>query len=218
MLTHEQRQLIHDDFVKATDFLVTTYRVYKQMINVDPNNRLDHMTNWHKVLRKGRNCFKCHGNMRSVLTIILDWLQVFPLHLILRANLVNLLWNRPVLKTWHHLHDLRWTLSIGYWINLRCIMMGMPHQTHWTHPSPRGSTTPVTMATAFCPIEKTPPTLTGAQLTQVSHSQALNLLHKSPSTSGSIVRRPNTCENSGSACGQIWIQCRTNTKSACYTS
>ena len=48
----------------------------------------------------------------------------------------------------------------------------------------------MTMATAFPPIEKMRPTLTGAQLMQVSHSQVLNLLHKSPSTSGSIVRRP----------------------------
>ena len=30
-------------------------------------------------------------------------------------------------------------------------------------PTPRGSTTPVTTDTAFHPIEKTPPTLTGAQ-------------------------------------------------------
>ena len=52
-------------------------------------------------------------------------------------------------------------------------------------PTPRGSTTPVTMATAFHLIEKTPSTLTGAQTLQ-----ALNLLHKSPSTSGSIIRRP----------------------------
>ena len=57
-------------------------------------------------------------------------------------------------------------------------------------PTPRGSTTPVTMATAFHPIEETPPTLTGAQSMQVSHSHVLNLLHKSPSASGSIVRRP----------------------------
>ena len=45
MLTHEQRQLIHEDFVKATNFLGTTYKVYKQLINTDPSNRLDHMTN-----------------------------------------------------------------------------------------------------------------------------------------------------------------------------
>ena len=52
-------------------------------------------------------------------------------------------------------------------------------------PTPRGSTTPVTMATAFHLIERMPSTLTGAQT-----MQALNLLHKSPSTSGSIIRRP----------------------------
>ena len=50
---------------------------------------------------------------------------------------------------------------------------------------PRGSTTPVTMATAFHLIQKMPSTSTGAQT-----MQALNLLHKSPSTSGSIIRRP----------------------------
>ena len=57
-------------------------------------------------------------------------------------------------------------------------------------PTPRGSTTTVTMVTAFHPIEKMPPTMTGAQSMQVSHSQMLNLLHKSPSTSGSIIRGP----------------------------
>ena len=45
MLTHMQRQLIHEDFIEATDFLSTTYRAYKQLINTDPSNRLDHMTN-----------------------------------------------------------------------------------------------------------------------------------------------------------------------------
>ena len=48
----------------------------------------------------------------------------------------------------------------------------------------------MTTATAFCLIEKIPPTSTGVQSTQVSHSQVLNLLHKSPSASGSIIRRP----------------------------
>ena len=43
----------------------------------------------------------------------------------------------------------------------------------------------MTMAMAFHLIEKMPSTLTGTQTTQ-----ALNLLHKSPSTSGSIISRP----------------------------
>ena len=80
-------------------------------------------------------------------------------------------------------------------------------------PTPRGSTTPVTIATAFCPIEKMPPTLTGVQLTQVSHSQALNPLHKSPSASGSIIRRPmpmrivdQPVEKSESSAGQTQNQ------------
>ena len=45
MLTLEQRQEIHKDFVKVTDFLGMTYRAYEELINVDPNNRLEHMTN-----------------------------------------------------------------------------------------------------------------------------------------------------------------------------
>ena len=58
MLTHEQRQLIHEDFIKSTDFLGTTYRAYKQLINTDPSNRLDHMTNQDMALGRIRNCFK----------------------------------------------------------------------------------------------------------------------------------------------------------------
>ena len=59
MLTHEQRQLIHEDFVKATDLLGTTYRAYEQLINMDPSNKLDHLTNQDMALGKVRNCFKC---------------------------------------------------------------------------------------------------------------------------------------------------------------
>ena len=45
ILTCEQRQLIHDDFVKATDFLGTTYRAYEKLIIADLSNRLDNMAN-----------------------------------------------------------------------------------------------------------------------------------------------------------------------------
>ena len=45
------------------------------------------------------------------------------------------------------------------------------------------------MTKAFCPVEKTPPVSPGAQLTQVSYMQALNLLQESQVTTESIVRR-----------------------------
>ena len=45
MLIHDWRQAILNDFVKATDFLGTMYRAYEDVINMDPNNRLEHMTN-----------------------------------------------------------------------------------------------------------------------------------------------------------------------------
>ena len=57
-------------------------------------------------------------------------------------------------------------------------------------PIPRGSITPVTMAKSFHPIEKTPPVSPGAQLTQVSHTQALNLLQDTQVAEESTVRKP----------------------------
>ena len=57
-------------------------------------------------------------------------------------------------------------------------------------PIPKGSIIPETMATAFCPIEKTPHISPRAQVTQVSHTQALDSLQGSQGTSGSIIRKP----------------------------
>ena len=59
-----------------------------------------------------------------------------------------------------------------------------------TPPTYRGSITPVTMAKAFHPKEKMPPVSPGAQLTQVSHTQALNLLQDSQVAEESTVRKP----------------------------
>ena len=98
MLTHDQRQLIHEDFVKATDFLGITYRAYEQLINMDPSNRLDHITSQDMALEKVRNCFKCI-EMCIVSNNFLDQFQVFNLHLIQSANLVKPLWNRTVQNT-----------------------------------------------------------------------------------------------------------------------
>ena len=57
-------------------------------------------------------------------------------------------------------------------------------------PTLQGSITPVIMAKAFCPIEKTPPVSPGAQSTQVLHTQALNLLQDSQVAEESTVRKP----------------------------
>ena len=57
-------------------------------------------------------------------------------------------------------------------------------------PTPKGSITPETMAITFHPIEKMPGISPRAQLTQVSHTQALNILLGSQGTSGPIIRRP----------------------------
>ena len=67
-------------------------------------------------------------------------------------------------------------------------------QTCQTHPTPKRSITPETMATALCPIEKTPCISPRAQSTQVSHTQALKLLQGSQGTSGPIIRRPTPVE------------------------
>ena len=57
-------------------------------------------------------------------------------------------------------------------------------------PTPKGSITPKTMATAFHPIGKTPHILLRAQSTQVTHTQALHLLQGPQGTIGPIIRRP----------------------------
>ena len=69
------------------------------------------------------------------------------------------------------------------------------------------------MAKAFHPIEKTPPVSPGAQSTQVSHMQALNLLKESQVTMESIVRRPTPVkmvdqpmDQSGSSIAQTQAQ------------
>ena len=59
-----------------------------------------------------------------------------------------------------------------------------------TPPTPRGSITPVAMVKAFHSIEKMPPISPRAQSTQVSHTQALNLLQNSQVTEESTVRKP----------------------------
>ena len=59
-----------------------------------------------------------------------------------------------------------------------------------TLPTPRGSITPVTTAKAFHPIEKMLPVSPEAQLTQVLHTQALNLLQDSQVAEESTVRKP----------------------------
>ena len=51
---------IHNDFVKATDFLGTMYRAYKDLINTDPNNRLEHTSNQGKSIRKGQEMFPAY--------------------------------------------------------------------------------------------------------------------------------------------------------------
>ena len=67
---------------------------------------------------------------------------------------------------------------------------GKAASTMLTPPTPRGSITPVTMVKAFYPIEKMPPVSPEAQSTQVSHTQALNLLQDTQVTEESTVRKP----------------------------
>ena len=59
-----------------------------------------------------------------------------------------------------------------------------------TPPTPKESITSVTKAKAFHPIEKTMPVSPGAQLTQVLHTQTLNLLQDLQVAEESTVRKP----------------------------
>ena len=142
------------------------------------------MTNQDNALGKVRNCFKCietcvvlDNYFRSVTGLppapypksqpIQSALEQtspedFMSHAQLKVDSVNQLLDQP--EMYHN---------------------GITMSNMSKLPIPRGSITPVTMAMAFHLIEKMPSTSTGAQTTQV-----LNLLHKSLSTSGSIIRRP----------------------------
>ena len=67
---------------------------------------------------------------------------------------------------------------------------GMLHQTHQTHLHLRDPSPQRQQLQLFAPIEKMPHISPKAQLTQVSHTQALNILQGSQGTSGPIIRRP----------------------------
>ena len=72
-----------------------------------------------------------------------------------------------------------------------------------TPPTPRGSITPVTMAKAFHPIEKTLPVSPGAQSTQVSHTQALKPTTRLTSCRGIYCKETNAGQDSRTAYGSI---------------
>ena len=189
MLTCEQRQLIHEDFIKATDFLGTTYRAYEQLINTDPSNRLDHMTNQDMALGKVRFFFKhiamcivSDNYFRSISGLPpAPYPECQPSQTALEQNSLEYLTSLAQLEV-NSVNRLLEQSEMYHDRNATSNML--------TLPMPRVSITPVTMAKAFCPIEKTPPVSPGAQLTQVSHTQELNLLQDSQIAEESTVRRP----------------------------
>ena len=196
MLTHEQRQLINEDFIKATDFLGTTYWAYEQLINADPNNRLDHVTNQDKVLGKVRNCFKyietcvvSDNYFRSVSGFPpAPYPECQPSQSALEQNSPEYLMLMAQLKV----NSVNRLLDQSEMYNDGNAASNMSNP-----PTPKGSITPETMATAFHPIEKMPCISLRAQSTQVSHTQALNSLQGSQGTSGPIIRRPTPVKTVG---------------------
>ena len=59
MLTHEQRQLIHEDFVKATELLGTTYRAYEQLINAESKQQAGTYDQLRQGTGTDQEFFKC---------------------------------------------------------------------------------------------------------------------------------------------------------------
>ena len=188
MLTLEQRQKIHNDFVKVTDFLGTTYRAYKELINADPTNRLEHMTNWDKALGKVRKCFKCietcvvsDNYFRLISSLPLaPYLECQPSQAALEQNSSEYLTALAQLEV----NSVNRLLE-----QPEMYQEGNTTSNTLTLPAPQGTTTPVTTASGFHPIGGTPPVTQATQLTQLSHTQALKLL-ESQAMTGSIVQKP----------------------------
>ena len=74
------------------------------------------------------------------------------------------------------------------------------------------------MATAFHPIEKMPCISPRAQLTQVSHTQALKLLQGSQGTSGPIIRKPTPVKTIEQPMDNPESSTEHTQNPACYTS
>ena len=159
-----------------------TYKAYKELINADPNNRLEHMTNWDKALGKVRKCFKCiktyvvSDNYFRLISGLppAPYLQHQPSQTALEQNSLEYL-----------------TSSAQLEVNSVNRMLEQSEMYHdgnatsntLTPPTPWNITTPVTTASGFHPIGGTLPVTQAAQSTQVSHMQALDIL-ESESTTG----------------------------------
>ena len=145
---------------------------------MDPSNRLDLMTNWDMALGKVRNCFKgidmcvvSDNYFRSISGLPpAPYPECQPSQTDLEQNSPEYLMS----LVWLEVNSVKRLFEQSEMYHDGNAMSNM-----LTPPTPRGSITPVTMAKAFCPIEKMPPVSPRDQLTQVSHTQALKLLQDS---------------------------------------
>ena len=86
-----------------------------------------------------------------------------------------------------------------------------------TLPAPQGTTSPVTTASGFHPIGGTPLVTQAAQSTEVSNTQALNLLDVT-SYDRFYHLETDTHPLDRPMYGSTWFQCILDTRTACYTS
>ena len=58
MLSLQDCNKIHEDFIEATDFLGKMYQAHEDLIMADPANCITHLKSYDKDLERVRNCFK----------------------------------------------------------------------------------------------------------------------------------------------------------------
>ena len=58
MLSLQDCNKIHEDFIEATDFLGKMYQVHEDLIMADPANCIAHLKSHNKDLERVRKCFK----------------------------------------------------------------------------------------------------------------------------------------------------------------
>ena len=195
MLLLNDRHQVHLDFVTSVDFLGTIYKAYEDLITADPANWLGHMTNYDIILGKVRKGFK---RLRCLLfqTIISGQFQVSPSapypenqpsQSALEQNSPEYLMSLATLEV----NSILRTLEQPEMYKENASLPPSPQHT------PPTTGTQVDQPVGFRPIEKTPPANQTAESTQVSHSQAMNILDSQSST-GQAICWPTPHQHCGS--------------------
>ena len=165
------------------DFLGKIYRAYKDLIAADPANKLNHMANCDMSLGKVRKGFK----MLETFVILDNFFRSI-------SGLSPALYqeNQPGQSALEKIEYLTSLATLEVKSTLRTLEQPEMYKDGNASSPPSPQCTPsatgtqVDQSVGVRPIEKTPPTNQASGSTQISHSQAMNLLDSQGSTGQAI--------------------------------